>query len=630
MTGSPEVSTFAPQPGTVQRTVQEGMAVEFSVTSLSGRTPAEGFVQGDDVRVTFKVSDAATGTPATTLEPAAWIHAANSTQACQDKVRAFLSANLAARADLDLTTFYVLALNDDASISVVDPLFSFGGSKLLDMILLKSPGEDWVLSHDNRQLYVTLPQAYQLAVINTSTWDVVEYIDTGPNPVRVELQEDGQYLWVGCNGENAGDMRSGVTIIDTSKLEKVTHIPTGAGHHEIAFGDNDHFAYVTNRRDGTLSVIDVWELQLEQQVTVGRSPISVAYSHLSGAVYVSNEEGGTVAVLDDTSHLVTATITAEPGIGALRFEPRGRLAFLVSRNEDVVHIIDSATNRLIQTVDVGPHPDQVTFTETLAYVRSRGSELVLMIPLDQIGREGDPVPIIDFSGGQLPFGDGMSVADGIVAAPGGVAALVANPADRVIYYYREGMAAPMGSFQNYGRRPRAVMAVDRSLQEVAPGVYSTDVNLASAGLFDVPFFMDTPRIIHCFSLEVAPDPGLEEGDLSQGLPLAVEPLFDTAAVPIGEPFPMRFLVTRPETGEPVPDLADLGVLAFNTRGWQRRTWATSIGDGVYQTTFNLPSSGTYFISIQCPSEGLRANDMRPLIVLAEDAAAATSKTETAE
>jgi YVTN family beta-propeller protein len=387
---------------------------------------------------------------------------------------------------------------------------------------------------------------------------------------------------------------------------------------------------VTNRRVATVSVIDVWELQLEQQVTVGRSPISVAYSHLSGAVYVSNEEGGTVAVLDDTSHQVTTTITAEPGIGALRFEPRGRLAFLVSRNEDVVHILDSATNRIIQTVDVGPHPDQVTFTETLAYVRSRGSELVLMIPLDQVGREGDPVPIIDFSGGQLPFGDGTSVADGIVAAPGGVAALVANPADGVIYYYREGMAAPMGSFQNYGRRPRAVMAIDRSLEEIAPGVYSTDVNLPSAGEFDVPFFMDTPRIIHCFSLEVASDPGIGEAADEQGLPLSVEPLFGTAAVPVGEPFPMRFRVTRPETEEPVPNLADLGVLAFNTRGWQRRTWATSVGDGVYQTTFTLPRSGTYFISIQCPSEGLRTNDMRPLIVLAEDAAPTTSDTETAE
>ena len=33
--------------------------------------------------------------------------------------------------------------------------------------------------------------------------------------------------------------------------------------------------------------------------------------------------------------------------------------------------------------------------------------------------------------------------------------IVANPADKMIYYYTEGMAAPMGSFQNYRRVPES-------------------------------------------------------------------------------------------------------------------------------------------------------------------------------
>jgi hypothetical protein len=61
----------------------------------------------------------------------------------------------------------------------------------------------------------------------------------------------------------------------------------------------------------------------------------------------------------------------------------------------------------------------------------------------------------------------------MVPAPEGNSVLIANPADRVIYYYSEGMAAPMGSFQNYRREPRALMVVDRSLREVTSGVYTT-------------------------------------------------------------------------------------------------------------------------------------------------------------
>ena len=52
--------------------------------------------------------------------------------------------------------------------------------------------------------------------------------------------------------------------------------------------------------------------------------------------------------------------------------------------------------------------------------------------------------------------------------------LVANPADKMIYYYTEGMAAPMGSFQNYKRDPRALLVLDNSLRETERGVYTSN------------------------------------------------------------------------------------------------------------------------------------------------------------
>ena len=111
-------------------------------------------------------------------------------------------------------------------------------------------------------------------------------------------------------------------------------------------------------------------------------------------------------------------------------------------------------------------PDQISFTDELAYVRHRDSEVVLMIPLDEIGVEGRVVPLVDFPGGQHPLGwtSRPSLADAIVQASGAYAVLIANPGDRMIYYYQEGMAAPMGSFMNYGHEPRAVLVVERNLR----------------------------------------------------------------------------------------------------------------------------------------------------------------------
>ena len=44
-----------------------------------------------------------------------------------------------------------------------------GPSQLFDV--LKSPGEDWVLTADQMTLYVSLPQDNKVAVASTATWE---------------------------------------------------------------------------------------------------------------------------------------------------------------------------------------------------------------------------------------------------------------------------------------------------------------------------------------------------------------------------------------------------------------------------------------------------------------------------
>ena len=134
---------------------------------------------------------------------------------------------------------------------------------------------------------------------------------------------------------------------------------------------------------------------------------------------------------------VVARMQAEPGLGQIRFAPGGRLGFAVNPRVDTVSIVDAALNRIVQVGDMKAGPDQVTFTEELAYIRHRDSEIVLMIPLREVEEEGRVMSVVDFPGGQEPLGKGMpSRAPAIVRAPGAIAVLVANPADRMIYYYK--------------------------------------------------------------------------------------------------------------------------------------------------------------------------------------------------
>jgi YVTN family beta-propeller protein len=546
---------------------------------------------------------------------------------CQDKVEAFIGGSLLSQPELDLNVYYVLALNDDASISVVDPLFGFGTTKLLDMIFLESPGEDWALTGDQATLYVSMPEAGRVAVASTSTWEVLANVDVGPRPSRVVLQGDEHYLWVGYDAprtmpywvEPRSSEASGVTVVDTRMRRVVREIPTGSGHHEIAFSGDDRWAFVTNQDDGTLSIIDVGKLEKIADVAVGREPVSLAYSAIAGAIYVTSREDSLITAVDAGSHQVVSRVETEPGLGQIKFAPGGRLALIVNTARDEVHVLDAASNRIVQTGDVEDGPDQVAFSDHLAYVRHRGSEIVLMIPLDQIGQEGLPVPVIDFPGGQRPFGRGShpSLGDSIVQAPGATAVLVANPADQAIYFYKEGMAAPMGNFQNYGRQPRAVLAVDRSLRERSPGAYETIATLRRPGLYDVALFLDSPRTVHCFEVEVAEDPVLAA---ERRGPAVVRPLDAPTVALVGEKVSVRFQLVDPATEEPRTDLDDVRVLSFKVPGSdQRRQTAREVSAGVYEVEIVPERAGTYFVFVECGSLGLRINKTGFMVLKAKDA-----------
>ncbi|MEE8522820.1 MAG: hypothetical protein V3T72_02725 [Thermoanaerobaculia bacterium] len=185
---------------TDRRIVREGIAIELDIEPLKSTAgSASTLREGDTVTFRFQITDTNTDTPLSGVYPAAWmdIKPEAEPETCQDKVEAFIGGSLFAPPELDLNVYYVLALNDDASISVVDPLFGFGTTKLLDMIFLESPGEDWALAADQMTLYVSMPAVHQVAVASTATWEVTTNLSVGFQPSRVALQGDGKYLWVG-------------------------------------------------------------------------------------------------------------------------------------------------------------------------------------------------------------------------------------------------------------------------------------------------------------------------------------------------------------------------------------------------------------------------------------------------
>jgi YVTN family beta-propeller protein len=577
---------------------EQGVSIEFSVVGKP--------VAGEEVTVRFKITGTNGGVPLSNLRPVAWIDLRQSPHAptareCREKVQSFLQASFTKRPTVDLNAYFVLALNNEPNISVIDPLSGFGGSKLYTLVPLKSPGEDWVLSADNKRLYVSLPQSNQVAVVDVRAWKAIANIDAGVKPMRVALQHDQRYLWVVTD--------DGVTVIDTVTAKAVAQIKTGAGPHEVVFNDDDSAAFVTNKEAGTVSIIDIRKLATISEIKVGPKPAAIAFSSLSKTAYVANEGDGSVVAIGGEKRDIVARVQAEPGIRAIRISPDGRYGFAVNSSKNLVHVFDLSSNRLVHTVPVGPGSDQISFTRQFAYIRSAASEFVTMIKIAELGKEA---AVTRFPAGQKAPGESpfTSIAPAIVPAPDEGSVLVANPADKMIYYYTEGMAAPMGSFQNYKRDPRALLVLDNSLRETERGIYTSTARLPKAGQYDVVFLLDSPRLVSCFEVSVAENPALPK---KLETSVKIEPLVKQALANAGERFTLRFKVLDAKSGTAKPDLKDMTVLAFLAPGiWQQRELAKPTADAVYEMSFVPPQPGVYYIFFQSPSLGLQFNQSTPL------------------
>lgn len=593
-----------------QKLVRDGVTVALRVQSLA----KDGILrEGEFADVRFRVTDTTSGQPLAGVAPGAWLDpqavAADLAQgrehSCKSRVGVFLKSSIGARPLLDLNSYYLMVMNRDASVSVVDPQVSVGGiTSTLSRIELKQPPMDWVTPADNKRVFVSMPNADAVAVIDSEQFKLVESVAAGSNPVRVALQPDERLLWVGNNAR--APEQSGVTVIDAQSLKPLKHVATGAGHHEIAFSKDSRQAFVSNRDDGTVSIIDIASLTLSKQLKTGSHPLSIAFSPLSQAVYVADGQDGTVTVVDVASLSVRRVIKLKQGLGPMGFSADGRFGIVLNTLENQASVIDASNDSLIHDVAVSAEPYQVVFTKAYAYIRGLASAKVTMINLASLGEGRTPISQGFEAGPQAPrlAGD-LPLASSLAVSRDNNAVFVVNPVDNTTYFYAEGMNAPMSGYPNRGQVARAAMVIDRSLREVSPGLYSARIKLPPAGRFDVAFLLNQPNIIHCFTADVEP---ATQSTRVAGVP-KVEFMLDTVTATLGSPYVVRFRIVQGKQNTQRSGVKDVQVRYFLAPSSRAQSVAAlEVGEGVYEVPLTLNQPGAWYLHVRAASLGAGFDD----------------------
>lgn len=596
-----------PAPTARARVVREGVAFDFSLALAGDGAPDR---RTESARVAIALTDASSGAPLRGLRPLAWMDRERAPAppplddaSCRSRIRSHLGGLLAARPDVDLNGYVVLALNDDNGIAVIDPQVAFRRTKLQRMIALSGRPEDWALTPDARRLLVTLPVVDRVAIVDAERLRLLGNVATGPRPTAIAIAPDGRSAWVTNEGDGS------VSVIDVEDHEVRATLEGSA----VAFHAASATAWVLG--EGGVAIHRVEDGARIGSVPLALRGIALVASEPARAIWVASDDGR-IAEIDVDRRAPARTLVLGAPADRLAIDPAGRWILAASTAAGTLHVIDAAAGRVAHRLgDLGA-PDAFGFSDDWVYVRDRASTRVLLLSRAALGQEEALVPV-QVAMGQRPPAAAASAparASPFALAPEPGTMLVAHAADRAIYLYREGMMAPAGSHPSYGREARAALVLDRSLRERRPGIHEGVALLRGDGVYTVSILLESPRVAVCMRVEVegAADPAPAEP------PYSLELLTDAGALAPGASTELRFRVAAPDGAPPASQTVPVLIHRTPTN-LQWRLAAHARGDGVYAVAFAPPTHGRYRLLAALPEHGLGFGDLPAIDLPVEDA-----------
>ena len=200
------------------------------------------------------------------------------------------------------------------------------------------------------------------------TRTVVATIKVGSEPTDVAVGRDSSRVYV-SNGKEGS-----VSVIDTAKRVVVATIEIsdawGDSLSGIAVSPDQRRVYVAVTSffgQDRLEIVDVTGGK-QISVPVGEAPQDVAVSQDGARAYVANRTSGTLSVVDtgNAAEVTAVPVGKEPG--QVMLAPDGRSVYVVDTGAGTISAVDTATN--LVTGGLGPGPS------AMAMVAGRRQALV--------------------------------------------------------------------------------------------------------------------------------------------------------------------------------------------------------------------------------------------------------------
>ncbi len=580
-----------------------GVGVEFAPQRQVGLANAS--ISSYQLR--FKLADKATGYPITGMHPSAWVQERVEGEefVCRDRIKSLLRGGVSTKADADLNGFYIVTLNADHSVAILNPLVRLGTSNLAALIRLKDAPGGWALDDARGRLLVSMPNSGEVALIDVKSRALTGYLALGKQARSLARDATSELVWAGA--------QDAIYAIEPGVAPKPKRVALGGGAYQVLVDGQGDYVLAAALAESATYLVDARTRKVEQSYQLGRSK-SATYSHLSSAFYIAHAAQPVVSIVRPGQAQAQQLQLPAPA-HMLAVSPDGKYLLALLQNGDTVLVYETASHQLIGRAQVGPDADYIAFGKDHAYVRNAGAANVSLFQMAQIGSDRSIAVATITTGVKAPGSEvAFEGATPFARLPGDDAgSLILNPADRVIYYHAEGMMAPKNSFKTYTAPPLAMLTYDRSLRETRQqGDYEASATLPGAGRYDVMLFLDSPRIASCFELVV---PGKRRAKKREGKPI-FEALYRDQRFSAARLVQLRFQL-RNSAGKVMTGLKQVQVLAYERGGnWQKRALAKANRQGVLSVELSFPRPGQYGFMVE--GGGLRFRDTGRELITVHD------------
>jgi len=349
---------------------QDGFRVQMGVASLRGAPPP--FENGDDLELSFRVTEAgAGGRPLTGLTPLSWLvhreegEGLPDREQCKRDIRGLLAGRLARASAVNLNEYLAVTLDDNNSLSIIDPQLDSERTKTIGMVPLVGKGADFVLAADRRTVLVTLPESGRLAAADLER-RMARYLELGGRPAELALAPDGRYALVGQERE------PWIDVVRVETFERAARLELGPGPHAFAFRADSSAAYAADA-DGRVHALDLARLELTGTLAPRAEPVGLALAEVAGTLYAGQRDG-TVAAIDVDAFTPRATLQLGADLSFLAVAPDGRHGFALFGARDELRTFDTATGRVSEPVATADEPLRVERVDEARQPRLAGRD----------------------------------------------------------------------------------------------------------------------------------------------------------------------------------------------------------------------------------------------------------------